>query len=339
MIFNNFDSRKLVALSQYWQPIKDRVLPHPIGMSLDLGNKCQNSCYFCNAKKIKPKKQMDNKTLDHVIDFLKLGTKSVCIAGGKESLTNPNAPEFIDRILSETKAGVGIITNGVKYHDLNPKIRFINVSVNAGDRWTYRTVCGEDNYNQVLINISKWIKHGHNVTYKYMITDKNKSQAQLQAAIVKANDLKCNTILFRYAGNAWFKGGKSIINITERERKSIEYTLNAFSGYGDLSVKIVFPIDRTDRYSVKETPEFCAGCMINVVVTAEGEVYGCSDHRGNPKLHYCHIKDLKEFWGSEKHWKIIDSVNPKKCPRCSFYQHSKVIDEFVYNDVSNQYFI
>ena len=339
MIFSNFDSRKLVSLAEYWKPIRSGVIPPPIAMSLDLGNKCQNDCFFCNAKRCTPDKEMDVETFAHVIDFLNWAkTKSVCVAGGKESLTNPDAAWYISRIIKETGAAVGLITNGVKYVKLD-KLRFLNVSVNAGDAETYKKVCGADHFRQVCANILKWVDDGQPVTYKVMVTNRNKGIDTFVKSAEMAASLGCKTLLFRYAGNPWFDMDKeSMVNISEIEIEAMCAAVNALKNkYGDLEIE--FPIDRTDRYSVKATPKTCAGCKVNVVVTADGEVFGCSDHRGNKDLHYCHISRLKDFWGSRWHTEKIAMINPAKCPRCSFYQHSVVLDEFVYNDASNQYFI
>lgn len=338
MIFGNFDSRKLVNLTQYWKPIKDGIAPPPIAMSLDLGNRCQNNCYFCNAQEVNPKKEMDDETFEHVLDFIKISVRSVCIAGGKESCTNKKAATYIERIIEETCAGVGLITNGVQYMEFHPDMRFLNVSINAGDAKTYGNVCGQDNFDSVIENIGQWVKDGQIVTYKVMITDRNKDLNTFIKSVENAEKLGCKNVLFRYAGNPWFESGEnSLINISCEELDMIENCMIALKKHH--AINIVFPIDRTDRYSIKETPKRCIGALINVVVTADGEVYGCSDHRGNPKLYYCHISELAGFWNSEKHWEIVKSVNPQKCPRCSFAYHSKVIDEFVFNDHCNQYFI
>ena len=56
-------------------------------------------------------------------------------------------------------------------------------------------------------------------------------------------------------------------------------------------------------------------------------------------MHLCHISEFNENWGSEKHKAIVEGVDPSKCPRCSFFMHDRIVDEFVYGDVSNQFFI
>jgi len=102
---------------------------------------------------------------------------------------------------------------------------------------------------------------------------------------------------------------------------------------------VQMPLERYDRRSRKYTPAQCSGGLVNFVVLFDGSVVLCSDFRSNPAMKLCEIEEFSREWGGEKHRQTLAAVDPAKCPRCSFLMHDTILQQFVYRDVSNQYFI
>jgi len=65
----------------------------------------------------------------------------------------------------------------------------------------------------------------------------------------------------------------------------------------------------------------------------------CSDFRSNPAMKLCPIEEFSDHWGGSRHREILAGVDVAKCPRCSFLLHDTILQQFVYADVSNQFFI
>jgi hypothetical protein len=65
-------------------------------------------------------------------------------------------------------------------------------------------------------------------------------------------------------------------------------------------------------------------------------VHLCFDVRGKKEWilckHYPDPREILKVWGSEKHKKIIDSVNVSKCPRCTFGPYNEIIEKAIIED-------
>ncbi len=345
-LFDNFDGRKMLALVERWRPLADGVIPPPVACSLDLSSAalCPNRCYFCNVRRTQTDGgNMTDETFAEVLKVFKFfGVKSCCVAGGGESLVNPRTTEYLRRIV-DGGTQVGVITNGRIYRELPKECRFVNVSVNAADRRTYSRMAGVDrkHFKGVLRNIRRWIADGQNVCYKVMMTDRNKSPLLLARSVDMAMKLGCRSVLFRFAMLPW-----DMVGIGEPEYVSLsDLEADLFTSHVEIlrkhypQINIQMPLERYDRSSQKFVPKRCTGGAVNFVILWDGVVSICSDLRTNPAMLLCRVSELKDFWGGEKHKDMLAAVDPSRCPRCSFFMHDRIADEFVYSDMSNQFFI
>ena len=343
-MFSNFDGRKMLANVGHWRSLADGVIPSPIANSLDLssGEKCPNRCYFCNVKRTQRGSHMTDETFREVLGvYRRNNVKSCCVAGGGESLANPRSEEYLQEI-SNSGTGVGVITNGRYYRSLPRTCAFVNVSVNAADGDTYSRMCGvsPDCFDVVCDNISRWVVDGQVVTYKVMITDRNKSPSILTDSVRVASQLGAKSVLFRFAMLPWDLVGTrdEYVQLTDEEADLYEAHVGVLRRHYP-EIEIEMPLERYDRASRKFVPKRCTGGAVNFVTLWNGDVVLCSDHRTNPAFYLCHISEFDDYWGGEKHKRILSEVDVKKCPRCSFFLHDRILDEFVYHDESNQFFI
>ena len=92
----------------------------PVHVELDLTDRCNVACYFCNAQDVRTKEQMAIKPATELIDELvETGLKSVRLAGGGEPLFHREILEILDHIDSRGLVIDNITTNGVA---LGPEI-------------------------------------------------------------------------------------------------------------------------------------------------------------------------------------------------------------------------
>lgn len=345
-LFSNFDGRKILANVGHWQPLADGVIPSPIANSLDLSSAqlCPNKCYFCDVRwSIQGEGgHMIDETLWQVLDVYKRQkVRSACIAGGGESLANPRSEDYLRAIVA-AGTDIGIITNGRFYRKLPPECRFVNVSVNAADKYTYRKMCGVSKvvFDEVCEHIQQWVADGQRVTYKVMITDRNKSAFLLSSAVEKAAELGVAGVLFRFAMVPWDRVGNEgeFIDLGDMEADLYEAHAEVLKRhYPQLQIEI--PMERYDRWSRKFIPKRCTGGAVNFVTLWNGDCYVCSSQRSNPGMRLCHISEFDEQWGGQRHKDLLAAIDPSKCGRCPFFLHDRIVEEFVYNDQSNQFFI
>ena len=346
-LFGNFDGRKMLSLVGHWRPLANGIIPPPIANSLDLSSaqSCPNRCYFCNVRWSSKGDggHMTDETLQQVISvYNDQHVRSSCVAGGGESLANPRSEQYLQAIVEQTPTDIGVITNGRFYRKLPPECRFVNVSVNAADARTYSEMAGvpEKHYGEVCEHIRQWVLDGQRVAYKVMITDRNKSPNLLTDSVRTAAQLGTQAVLFRFAMLPWDQVGKrdEYVVLTDEEADLYEaHTEILRKHYPHLEIEM--PLERYDRCSRKFVPKRCSGGAVNFVTLWNGECYLCSDFRTNPSMRLCHISEFDKHWGGERHKNILAGVDPANCPRCSFYLHDKILDEFVYNDRANQFFI
>ncbi len=345
-LFDNFDGRKMLALVPYWRCLADGTIPSPLANSLDLSSAgaCPNRCYFCNVRWTQEDiGHMTDETMAQVLEvYRRFGVRSACIAGGGESLANPHCERYLQDIV-DVGTDIGVITNGRLYRKLPAKCRFCNVSVNAATPEVYEMMCGVPgrHFEEVCENIQRWVADGQTVTYKVMITNRNKSATLLTQSVEKALTLGVKTVLFRFAMLPWNlvnSGADEYVTLTDVEADIFTAHIEVLRRhYPNLNIQM--PLERYDRTSRKLIPKRCTGGAVNFVTLWNGDVSLCSDFRTCPEMRLCHISEFAQHWGSDRHKAILAAVHPDECPRCSFLLHDRIVDEFILNDTANQFFI
>jgi hypothetical protein len=91
-----------------------------------------------------------------------------------------------------------------------------------------------------------------------------------------------------------------------------------------------------ENFERKLTFKKCLATPFVSTFGADGNVHLCFDVRGKKEWILCrHDPDPYEVikvWGSDKHLKIIDSIEVGKCPRCTFTQHNEIIENVILKD-------
>ena len=76
--------------------------------------------------------------------------------------------------------------------------------------------------------------------------------------------------------------------------------------------------------------------MAALTFAANGNCYLCLDHRGNKDMVLCsHFPDPYEVlkhWNSDRHKKILQSIDPRNCPRCTIGPYNEIVEQVIIED-------
>ena len=91
------------------------------------------------------------------------------------------------------------------------------------------------------------------------------------------------------------------------------------------------------NFDKKHNFELCRATMLTSTWCANGEVYLCTDTRGNPWAHMAsHFPDPQsviDFWGSKEHWDIVDKIDfTNKCDRCTLTAQNEYFEQVFIED-------
>lgn len=304
-----------------------KFLP-PIGIALDLTDKCNINCYWCNAKKFRSENTLTYEHVKNVINMLsKMGVKSICYAGGGEPTLHPDVSKII-RYTWLKNIEIGFSTNGVKLTDelidtICKYVKFIGVSVDAATEETWRRTKGSKEYYKMIFNMKKLgekIQHyPADYTYKFLLTLDN--QYEILEACKLAKELKCKSFFIRPVN---IEGYSLKFDIEAINKQLIECENLVTENF-----KLYTNFGRTDKqFNKKQNFTKCYANVLLPVFCADGYVYICPDHRQNEKYRLCKHLDLIKFWGSKQHRILIENIKPTECPRCTLGNYNQQAEAY-----------
>jgi len=351
--YHPFNSMKHCSQIYRWKDIGHNIAPAPASISIDPSNGCQLDCEWCNSGHIRNKnpKQISKETLIEIAEFLPKftehpmfgGVEAVCIAGGGEPLTNLATQDFINQV-SEHGIKPGLITNGINLHNFDiSKCEWLGVSVDAGTRETYKKLKGGDYFDLVIDNIKKATKvqgliskpgKAHGVTYKFVMNPDNINDIYPAAKLAK--EIGCRAFHLRpygvpYQGKSNPFSEDDITKFREQITLARKLEDNDFQVYG-ITHKFGSNFEKLNDFEKCYAVAF--SCTIQPPTNQGFNITVCCDRRGDPKLTLEDIttKELKKFWGSKEHLKLIDEIDPKKCPRCTRGPHNILYEKSIRED-------
>jgi MoaA/NifB/PqqE/SkfB family radical SAM enzyme len=350
-----FNSLKILFHSDHLRMINSWLkdggyLPPPITCDTDGSNACNQQCIYCNSQEFRGASDyasMPKGHLQKLADFYaKWGIRSTCIGGGGESLVNPEIRAFIPRVRNNG-VEVGLITNGILLDEdyasiVNENCRFLGISCDAATPETYKRMRGTDSLATVQENLRRvnTIRVGRgtdlDTNIKFLIHPYNYREIHEAARIAK--DLGCRGIHIRPVAIDDIPG----VGDTLEKPFSMEQYLpeineqigRAFEDFDDESFS-VFAIRHKFGDNLEKVIEFnkCRATPINLTFSADGWAYICFNVRGKKHLrlarHYPNPENILKVWGTDAHKKIIDSINPEECPRCTYTRYHQVIEQAI----------
>ena len=352
--WNPFNSAKALIWRRHFEGcVKQNFLP-PVHVSIDPSNKCNLNCIWCNAYEIMQRKQTDYppKHLIKIADFCaEWGIKAICVAGGGEPFMNPGTGDMLLR-LKENGVKCAPITNGVLLNDETIDIiaqtcRWIGISMDAACSDTYMQVKGilgpVDIFDRVLGNISKLTKRIKEtgskceVGYKFLLHPLNAHE--ILRAVELAKSLGVHAFQLRPVG--WDNIPKTISKesldftslldvIDSQIEQAMALGNENFSVYG---IRHKFQPDFQRKVNFKKC---WASPICGFVFAGDGNCYLCCDMRGKKEMllcsHYPDPHEILKYWNLEKHKRLLQDIDPNKCPRCTIGPYNEITEQVIIND-------
>jgi len=296
------DTKIYYYLDQVERLRKGEMVP-PVTCEIDPSNYCMLSCDFCMYQKYL---EQDRRNLSYDIyesllyELNEIGTKSITFTGGGEPLMHPKINRMIEDAL-KLDFEIGLVTNGVLLDKIDnlDKFEFIRVSLDASNAEMYKDVKGSDHFLKVLDNIKMTLKKNKTVGLSYVISDRN--NVYLDVAEELADDLGVAYIQFK---PAWIDG-----------KVFDDYTLSNGKN-----------VIETSRYVAKDNLPCLISSLIGVV-GADGEVYFCCQHRGDPEfaLGSLYVDRFETIW--KRRLDIKPDIS--SCPMCRYQNYAKAYNDIV----------
>ncbi len=265
----------------------------PLSVAISLGEyPCSNNCRMCPhfGHELKSRTFMDDQTYSRVIDLLPKDVDfNLEISSYGETLDHPAAVEKI--AIAKTalpQAKLVVATNGISLTSkkikglLDSGIDYIQVSLNAGSRDTYKWLCGTDNYMKVAANLIKLVEERDKGGYGTTIT----------THIIEIEEL-------RHEFESFIQDWKDLVFSAE---------IRGFGNWGGL-------IDNNECHTLRRVPEErypCLGMWGSLKINPDGAVYKCFLHCVPAMRHDGWIgsifeDDISTIWQGEKleHYRLI----------------------------------
>lgn len=360
--YNPFNSWKALVHADRFEAILEGKPKAPIVINFDLTNKCNYNCTFCmfaNRERADPTGQefRGNKAQlpkGYALTLPKIwkewGVKAVCLAGGGEPSLHPDCKEFIKECKTQGLE-LGFVTNGYLVNDkdwwevVNKSCKFVGFSMDAGNREDYSKVKGINQlwFDKVLSNLEglaetrKRLKTDLQIGFKFIL-DKDNWEGIYQAARL-ASEIGVNHFQFRPAIEPDYKFFEDKI---ENIQEQITQAQNDFDreDYKVMGVFHKFNKDLSKKHAFKK----CRATMLTSTWCADGQVYMCTDTRGNPwahlTSHYPNPQGVLDYWGSKEHFKKVKKINHSmNCDRCTLAPYNEMFEQVFIQDKMDRFLI
>lgn len=294
----------------------------------------------------------------------KYGVEAVCIAGGGEPLCNPYTGRFLLE-LNRNGVDVATVTNGTLIHKYLEELlvnQYVAVSVDAACSTTFNQYKGLEEssklFDQIIDNMDLLCRlsrkkecnlgkesPSNGVNYRMLLYKDNIREISEAARI--AQEIGCNSLHIRPAavpfdsdGNFAFSGEEielfkeqvHIVEQTKRPDFGFYYTLGKFDD------KFQKCNDFKQCFAV-----FMTATLMPPIGEGTKDSYClnvCCDRRSDDAMRLltneADLNRISQIWGSDKHWNIFQFITERQireiCPRCTYYEHNKIMENCILTD-------
>jgi MoaA/NifB/PqqE/SkfB family radical SAM enzyme len=332
-LYSSFSQTKGLLWHEWFDGIIQKNFLPPVGAVIDLTDNCQLNCSWCNAQAFRCGNTLETNHVKKIIDNLAdWNVKSVCFAGGGEPSLHKDFAEIIK--YSHMKGlEVGISTNGISLstgdmETIAKFARFCGFSIDAGSENTWKHLKRSNCFNQMINNAKTLAKLAAETqldfTYKMLLTPEN--QHEIWNACKLAREIGFKSFFVRPAAfqnipglNTDYKFDTNLIQ--EQLKKCQTLETEVFHVYGSFK--------RVDKNLCRILPfSSCLATPLVAVFCADGYCYLCIDYRQREYGKFCKHLELREFWNSPKHHKIIGQIDLTHCPRCAMGCYNEQIEAY-----------
>jgi len=349
----------------------DSKNPDPITLEIDPSNTCNHSCPFCISGHIHLDKYKNSEFFNRailskevfkklIVDLCNTNVKSINWTGGGEPTQNPFLKDAIQYISNNSKIEMGMFTNGSLIERFNlfetilNCLSWIRISLDAGKPETYddlRKTNKSNNFEVVMSNIKKLVelkkknKSLITIGVGFVVTEANYEEIidfsklfehidvdycqfkpeKVQIERLKEFQLSKNTLdkgLLQISPDFWLK--KVVILLDQASALlGSKFQCNAYK-IEDLIL---------DKNNYGRNYKECLGSQLQPCISADGNVYVCTNHRGHKKYSYGNINDrnFSSIWKDlEKKKEVMNIINNaekfSKCTHlCKPHESNKIL--------------
>ena len=300
--------------------------PFPLQLEIDLTNRCNHSCSFCNmADTLKS----DNSILDfHILqarleEAYSLGSRAISFSGGGEPLTHPQFSQIIT-FASNIGYDIGIVTNGAlinkeKTKSISNSVDWIRFSIGGPTHESYAKIQGKNDLSKVLSNVKNLSSYNSSdsntldIGLKLLIDKPTFLDLPKFANILSSHSISSEEVSYvQLVPNQYLEDPGVFINDTQ--------TVNAINhlkiNLEQLSIPLLgsyFSVDPADRdlhYSQK-----CFAHFYQMVIKADGDVSFCKNCRETSALTVGNINadSMLDIWNSNYIAELESTIKPSNC--------------------------
>lgn len=352
--YNSFNSMKGLTYYENYKNIvawlnneTDRLAP-PIECNLDPVAECNLNCYFCitqrylrtNRAEVGEMRQLPAEYMFRLVDFLaKWGVRGLCISGGGEPSLHKDIHKVIQHAV-EAGMDVAFVTNATlitdKLAESLIQCRWVALSIDAGDRDTYKAVKGKQYFDKAIAGVSKLTQLRRqnsskvDLCYKFLVLPENVGSIHKACRLAKelgVQDFHARPVDFERKD---IVGNKELVidrAIVERQfAKCHELESKDFHVY-----TVTHKFD--PEFHVRHDFEQCLATPLVIPILQDGNAYLCVDRKMESEFRlgscYPDPEQTLTWWGSEEHRQMIKSLNIDQCSRCTWSQYNRQIEEVV----------
>jgi len=322
-------------------------LSSPITLDVDPTNVCNQNCCWCSfdylhRQKDKLSREVLSKLIVDISEHKKKngwGVQSVIFTGGGEPTLNPHLEDFM-RQCSIAGIKYGLYTNGTNISEsladtMLESGSFVRFSLEASNKELYNFLHKPVDQNafdkvtntiQYLTKKKKETGCGLTIGISFLVHPEN--YLDIVESVKRAKDFGAN----------YFQV-KPVIK-KAYEKQDLDYQLvecvkdkyDEARSYTDKDFDVIIVEqkldDIVDKNYGRNYPE-CLGHYFSSTITADGNVFICTEHRGIDKYKIGNLNDqgFYDIWNSERRRFVIDSIDLNECqPGCKGHFRTLILE-------------
>jgi len=320
----------------HWMLNADKKKYIPSQIDIDVTNKCNQNCYYCNTADFRNKTPVQQHYTKYIELLEKLnnwrkhtpnsyGTlHTITFAGGGE----PTLLKGYEKILEyaiDCGFLISLSTNATLlnklYENINPnklkKMNWIGIDIDAGNEKTYEIIRQSKTNNMFQLAIkhaSELCKLNIPTDFKILASEYNTSEKEILDTFKIGKEVNIRMIYYRpvITNHACGpKRNKSLNGIFKISPRIVSYIKNASEKYNiPYKINLTKNIDRnyTKCHQMFQFPSFCV----------DGNIYVCCDNKGLEqfKIGRWLDNDFRNQWQDERHWEVYNNINTTFCEPC-----------------------
>ncbi len=312
----------------------------PAQVDIDLTNICNQSCFYCCSAEFRKTKLPNIPYTDYITLIEKIAswrdhspnsygtTNTVAYAGGGEPTVLPGYEKVIERTI-DLGFYSNITTNGSKLHKLLTlpqstvqKLSWVGIDIDAGTPKLYEDIRSSLTKTSIFDNMAKNAKAltdiGVRVDFKILLNMLNNNERAIRDMFAFVKSVGGRLIYFRPI----VMNGK-LYKISEKTQGVISGLSEEFGIPSKINVSKEEPRRYSKCHNVLHFPVFCA----------DGKIYLCCDHKGNPNFAMCdwNTSDFRDVWMTKHHFDMRNGIDVSKCPPCRPNEANNQIQDIIDN--------